>query len=718
MKPNPKLPITALRQLAVRYGIQTEYQDIFGKRSVASAEALIGILQALHAPIARAEDIAAALHDHEVFTWRSGLDPVSVAWDGKLSNQTLRLEAARAQGRARCRIVFEGGLLQEWELNLEDLPVSETIALDGKRHVALRIPGKKMPPRLRLPMGYHRFQVECRAGGFDSLVIAAPPACYDAPEKAWGVFLPLYALHSKESWGAGDFSDLERLMQWVRAQGGSVVSTLPLLAAFLNQPYEISPYLPASRLFWNEMYVDPRRVPEFESCAAARSMVHSSFFERDLQSLRALPRADHRRIMSLKRPLLETMARWLESARSERTAAFEKYVAARPRLRDYARFRAASERQNVPWTAWPERLRNGRLRSTDYDPADERYHLYAQWIAEQQLEQLADSASGGAGLYLDLPLGVHPLSFDVWRNRHLFALRAATGAPPDSLFLGGQNWSFPPPIPSEMRQQGYEYFIACLRSQFRFTRWLRIDHVMGLHRLFWIPEGRPASEGVYVNYAAEELYAILAVESHRAKTTVVGENLGTVPPEVNRALKERGLKSMFVLQYEAQPDPKKCLQPVPPTAVASLNTHDMAPFAAFWDGGDIRELKEIGLLESKEAAKQTRYRKQVQAAVQEFFADGGVAKADTSKPARNATGTTLERALGWLAASKAAMVLVNLEDLWGETASQNVPGTSLELPNWQRKARMSIEEFASDPAITRTIQNIARLRNARPGKKK
>ena len=708
MKARSKIPLTDLRQLASRYGIQTEHRDMFGKRTVASADSLIATLQALGAPIYRMEDIVAALREYEAFSWRSGLEPVAVAWDGKPGDMGIRLDAMHAKGRARCRVVFEDGLLQEWELKLEDLKTIASAELAGRRHLSLRLPATNLARRRRLPLGYHRFQMECRGGAFDSLLIAAPQRAFDVPGKAWGVFLPLYSLVSRESWGAGDFSDLEKLVEWTTAEGGTVVSTLPLMAAFFNHPLEISPYMPASRLFWNELYVDPRKAPEYMECPAARTLVHSNFFERDVAALRSLPQVDHRRVMALKRPVLEAMAQWLLKAKSARPAAFLDYVAAHPRLSDYARFRAAAERQKSPWPAWPQRLRSGKLKPGDYDPADETYHQYAQWLAEEQLQQLSAKRDGRAGLYLDFPLGVHPYSYDVWRNPERFALQASAGAPPDSLFTKGQKWGFPPPHPGVMRQQGYAYFIASLRHQLRHTRWIRIDHVMGLHRLFWIPEDRPASEGVYVHYPAEELYAILCLESHRTKTVVVGENLGTVPPEVTRAMGEHGLKPMYVLQYEAQPHPEKCLRAAPANAVASLNTHDMPPFAAFWEGSDLRDLREIGLLDRKEAAEQLQSRQSVRKALQEFL-PGKPPRQASAEPA----GSIMQRCQEWLASSRTKMVLVNLEDLWLETAPQNVPGTNLERPNWQRKARHSLEEFRTMAGVANVLRSIRRLRSPR-----
>ena len=329
------------------------------------------------------------------------------------------------------------------------------------------------------------------------------------------------------------------------------------------------------------------------------------------------------------------------------------------------------------------------------------------------MRNLADGQEGGkAGIYLDLPLGVHPHSYDVWRERNDFVLEVSAGAPPDTLFTKGQNWGFPPLHPEAIRQNGYAYLIESLRHQFRYARWVRMDHVMSLHRLFWITAGREATEGVYVRYRPEELYAIVSLESHRSRTVVVGETLGTVPSAVTQAMNRRGLKPMYVLQYEAQPDARKCLRAVPPNAVVSLNTHDMPPFAAFWKGSDLRDLDELGVFESEELGGLTKNRRLVRRALEQFL--GG--KPGTGAP-KSGPGKLFERCLAWLARSEAKMVLVNLEDLWGETESQNVPGTHLERPNWQRKARYSLEEFSAHAGFASLLQMVAR-RRAQPARKK
>jgi 4-alpha-glucanotransferase len=290
------------------------------------------------------------------------------------------------------------------------------------------------------------------------------------------------------------------------------------------------------------------------------------------------------------------------------------------------------------------------------------------------MEDLRRTANrAGTGLYSDLPLGVHPDGYDAWKERGIFVEGVNAGAPPDPFFTGGQNWGFHPIHPERIREQGYDYWSRCLRHSMRFASMLRLDHVMGLHRLFWVPKGFPAREGVYVRYRAEELYAVLRRESRRNRCAVIGEDLGTVPRQVRRAMSRHGLAGMFVVQYEWRPGfrrPGKILpgrprHPPPRRSVACLNTHDMPPFAAFWE---------------------KRKRKEDAGAVE-----------------------TARGLLKRLAAGPARAVQVNPEDLWGETRPHNRPGTTGR-GNWRRKARFPLESFSRMEEITRFFKEIKRLR--------
>ncbi|MBI4460359.1 MAG: 4-alpha-glucanotransferase, partial [Acidobacteria bacterium] len=419
-----------LQRLARLYGIQLAYHDAFGRFREASPESLLGALRALGAPVETLDHVPDALRERRQQMWRRVLKPVIVAWDGIPPRTRLRLEAHRASGQAKFLLRLESGLEQNWAFDLSLAPVERAVQLEGTSYVA-----RKIVLPAGLPAGYHKLRVEFAGQCYESLLIVAPQRVYEKQPQTWGVFLPLYALHSRRSWGGGNFSDFEALADWVAELGGGVVSTLPFSAAFLRELFDPSPYSPASRQFWNEFFVDPEKVEEFARCQAVQRLVESSEFQQEVEALRAAPLVDYQRQMALKRQVLEEMVRWLAQEKSERGAAFHRYVDLHPTVEDYAQFRAAVERRQAPWTEWPEPLRSGLLRPGDYDEEAKRYHLYAQWLAEEQVSSLAaKTRSAGLKLYLDLPLGVHPYSYDVWRNREVFAVNASTGAPPDTVF--------------------------------------------------------------------------------------------------------------------------------------------------------------------------------------------------------------------------------------------------------------------------------------------
>jgi 4-alpha-glucanotransferase len=551
-----------------------------------------------------------------------------------------------------------------------------------------------------LPHGYHRLTLESGGVTAETTILAAPSRAYQGDgRKLWGVFLPLYALHTATSWGAGDFTDLARLAEWTAELGGDFVATLPLLAAFLDEPCEPSPYGPASRLFWNELYLDPRRLPELANSPSTQRLLEAPELLDEIAALRAGQLVDYPRLAALKRRVLEDLCQRFFARGDEGADDFLAFVAGKPHLKDYAAFRAVGERRGEPWHCWPERLREGSLAPADFDEDDYRYHLWVQWAADRQIRGLAAHArSHGPGLYLDLPLGVHGDSYDVWRWGDLFARGASAGAPPDSLFTQGQDWGFPPIVPDRLRERGYDYLVASLAHHLEHAGILRIDHVMQLQRLYWVPAGMSAKEGVYVTYPMDELFAVLALESQRRQAVLVGENLGTVAPEITQAMERHGVLGMYVLQYELKPDDPAIRVP-PAACAASLNTHDMPPFAAFWEGHDAEILAELGFFTAEQAAAEKGRRAALRSRLE----------SELPPLERNVDGV-LRRCLEHLAASPARLALVNLEDLWHETEPQNVPGTYRERPNWRRKARFTFEELVARPDIVALLSRVDALR--------
>jgi 4-alpha-glucanotransferase len=667
---------TALAPLIRQFGVQRAYRAASGKNVRSSEEAVRAVLCALGAQTDGDLD-ALARREHERACSHS-MDPVLLAWNSRLAELHMRVSPTAARRPIR------------YELHLEAGAVSRGIVTAAQRRIVQRSESGRVRTielavtiNVRVPFGYHELHVQTADGEARTFVISAPRRCYSGVRpREWGVFAPLYALREQRDQALGDLADLASLMQWMAQIQGDFVATLPISAAFLRKPFEPSPYAPASRLFWNEIYLSFQTTPT----AAADS-----------------PLVDYRTAAETTRALLEPEAARFFAADGARSAAFREFLALYPDARDYASFRAAGERFEAGWTEWPERPRSGHLRAADYARAAMQFHLYAQFAAHQQLAAIAAGArADGVRLYLDLPLGVHSDSYDIWRNRDLFVTGASAGAPPDSFFTRGQNWGFPPPHPREMREQRYTYWRKVLQTQLRYAGILRLDHVMALHRLYVIPQGCPATQGVYIRYRADELYAVLTLESLRHQATIVGEDLGTVPAEVRKAMTRHGVKRMFVVQFEATDDEKRPLGRVPGQAVASLNTHDMPPFRAYWEGHDADLRRELELLDDAGVAAVKASRRRTVRGLSRLL---GAAAPLAPRSAHDAL-------VQFLARSPADMVLLNLEDLWLESEPQNVPGTSQERPNWRRRLKLTLAELRNDRGVRELLALIEHARRS------
>jgi 4-alpha-glucanotransferase len=656
-----------LRSLARLCGIQSSYTGQDGRRVKASLESLLAAVRAFGMPVEDLPDVPAALDARMAELTERALPPVIVAWDGRMPAVAIGLPASRS-----------GDL----ELVLESGEIAERRRLQGGDGRSIRF-------ETTLPLGYHGLRLEAGPTEASALVIAAPERAPAAAGRSWGVFMPLYALRTARDWGVGDLTDLGDVTDWVAGLGGDVVATLPLLASFLDEPFEPSPYSPASRLFWNELYLDVTEVPELERSPEARQALSSPAHREAIERLRAAGYVDYRAAMAAKRAVLEPMSRAIFDGPSPRRDELEAFVKADPSLADYAAFRAACERTRTVWSAWPEPDRSGRLAPEPADEPARRYHQYVQWLAGQQIASAdARARAAGAGLYFDAPLGVNPEGYDVWRERDAFALGASAGAPPDPFFTSGQDWGFHPLHPERIRDQGYRYPIACLRHLLRHARVLRLDHVMGLHRLYWIPRGVPSTHGVYVRYAAEELYAIVCLEAHRVGTVVVGEDLGVVPDYVRPAMARHEFHRTYVLPWELTNDPAAALRPAPSNAFASLNTHDMEPFAGFWEGAPAGQ-REV---------------------LVSYLRGRGWLAAGDGEEGPVSTAAVMAASLRGLAAGEAREVVVTLEDLWQETRPQNVPGTVDEYPNWRRRATRTLEEIREDPEAIGVLRDVDAIR--------
>ncbi|MBI4306038.1 MAG: 4-alpha-glucanotransferase [Chloroflexi bacterium] len=694
-----------LFDLARLYDIQLGYRNASGKQVTPSPDGIVGALKVLGAAVEGLADVPNAIRARRDELARRCLPPVHVVWEGRPPGAVPLRLSGRVPRRLQATFELEDGETKTWRWCPQELPPLKSHKASNS---VLPAGAVAAPLPSGLKTGYHRLHVGGRDISGDCTLIVAPRKAFQAgvsQERGWGVFLPLYALMTRRTSGLADFSDLGILLTWARAAGCDAVATLPMLPAFLDEPFEPSPYAPVSRLFWNELYVDPRATEEFDRCAQARARLEGKRTE--LLRLAEDRLVDYRAAWSLKRPVLSALAEYSFESEASRIRN-EQFAKQNPEAARYAAFRAACERQRRGWQAWTERMRGGEIRRSDYRAADEQLYLYTQRVAAEQVRQ---AGGAGAGLYLDLPVGVHSDGFDAWRNQHLFALTASAGAPPDIFFSKGQNWGFAPLIPAALRLDGYRYLRSVFRHHMAAARMLRVDHVMGFHRMFIIPSGAEARDGVYVRYRADEIYAVLAIESQRHGTVVVGEDLGTVPAYVGPAMRRHNVKRMYCAYFRVRPLDRDPL-PVPaPDAVSFLNTHDMPTFSAWWTGADTRQRQKLGIVSAAQAREERAEKARIKSAVSAYFARKGYLD---QKNAEGSLGA-LRAFLRFLAESPSAFVLVNMEDLWLEPSPQNVPGTTAQHPNWRQRAAHPLEEWSSLPGVIEALAEMNRLRHRQDG---
>ena len=516
-----------------------------------------------------------------------------------------------------------------------------------------------------LPIGYHRLTPIGRSGSSIRLIVS-PGRCH-LPEdlRIWGWAAQLYATRSRASWGMGDLADLRRLADWARGLGAGLLLINPLHAVHPLVPQEASPYSPSSRRFLNPLYLRIEDLP-----GATRA-------DNDLRKLTNLGQAlneerhiDRDRVFNLKQEALQLVWSYFEG-----DADFEAYcVHEGQSLHRYAVFCCLAERHGSNWREWPAEYRRADSPQVEHFAATEpdrvRFHMWLQWLLNLQLKR----ASQPVPLMQDLPIGFSPDGADAWLWQDLIASGVTVGAPPDLYNVTGQNWGLPPFIPHKLRAAGYDPFIQTIRAIVRHAGGLRIDHVMGLFRLWWVPQGGQPKDGAYVRYAAEELLAIIAIESQRANALVVGEDLGTVEPGVREMMDQYNVLSYRLLWFEEEPPAE-----YPQKALAAVTTHDLPTIAGVWSGADLEAQEKLS--ERADLAAQNSFQ-------QKLVETSGVgADADVT--------VAITRTFEQLAQSPSQVVMADLESALAVNERPNMPSSTGKYPNWSLALPIFIEELES-----------------------
>lgn len=683
-----------LHQLANLYDIQTSYYDVFRQKKLVEKETLLAILRAFNVDINSEKEIKNVLLTKCKAIFQKILPPVTVAWNGKLIAKLL-LPEKFSHSNIHCHLLLDDSNNITWTYPLSKSEILQKKSFDNNNYVV-----KSLEYLTNLPLGYHQLNIQIKDSNYSCMVISAPKHAYISKDKQkkWGLFAPIYALRSKANFGAGNLADLNLLMHWVADHDGNLIGTLPIFSQFSQKDFESSPYSPISKLFFNEFYLDIVKIPEFSSNITAQRLYHNKNFQEKIKKLEANSLVDYSKIYSLKRKIIEILSNeFFSNADLERDQEFKLFCKNNPRVIDYANFLAVHEIQGKPWPLWPDKLKSGTIHDGDYQPQTKNYFLYCQWQIQLQIKELANEFTRkNVDLYLDMPLGVHPHGYDVWKNQHLFAHSLQIGSPIDAVFTKGQKWGFPPLIPHLLRETNYQYFIQTLRQIIPYVNLLRLDHVMGLHRLYCIPKDFKASQGAYIHYSAEEFYAIISLESQRYKTEIIGENLGNVPHYVNKKIIKHHLYFMHILQHEISAF-KKNLTKIRNESISSLNTHDMPTFAAYVQGLDIISRRKSRFLSKLTAAEEWQRRKTLN-------------PSGKMKLSIRQLKHILQDSLYRLADDPSKYLLINLEDLWLETMPQNIPNSGKTYPNWKKKFKFSFEKWTKNKFLCTTIYNISLIR--------
>jgi 4-alpha-glucanotransferase len=717
------MPAENFEQLLARaaslFGIEEGFRDIWGHYHQTTVEAKQAILRALGADAGSAEELGRWLAAVARAEWERLAPPVVVTGESESVELGLSVPAERLGEGAHIQVRAEAGETHDFDLNLWELPQTGSLEMDGRTWVRRQA---RLP--VRLPLGYHDITVAAGGARAETRYIVTPERAWTHPHlgrggRAAGIAVSLYGVRSERNWGCGDFRDLLDVLDWVAASlDASFVGLNPLHAIHNRRPFNSSPYLPNCIYYQNFLYLDVEGMEDYALCRRAGQLRESPPIQAEIAELRRAQFVEYERVAALKLRFLKLLfVRFLREWRagSARGREFEAFRAGEGDLLErFATYCALDEhlhRENPEtwiWQQWPAPYQ-------DPDSAETRafrkkhwrsvmFYQYLQWQIASQLrraQQRARARHLSIGLYHDLALATDRSGSDLWAHRPFFATGCRVGSPPDDFAPGGQDWGFPPPNTARHRENGYRLFAESIRKNCRYGGALRIDHVMRLFRLYWIPDQCPASQGTYVRERSEDLVRILALESVRNRVVVVGEDLGTVEPAVRETLARFGILSYRLFYFEKNEKGEfRRNHEYPSQALVSSTTHDLPTLAGFWAGTDIAARRQAGVLDQDGFERQTAGRVAEKQKMLDVLFELRLLPPELPREAGaypELTGELHHAIVGFLASTPSQLLAINQEDVTKETAQQNLPGTTWQYPNWSRKMRYTVEQLQSDP---------------------
>ncbi|ENM5738464.1 4-alpha-glucanotransferase [Vibrio mimicus] len=717
----------ALKQVAEMAKIADRYVSAWGSEAQVEDDTIRHLLASLGYDTSSDE---ALLQSAEKKHKKDVVDPVLVVHQGAAIEVPLYLGVSARESEFDWRLQTEQGEVLEGYLQSQI--VRDERAEGGPLVFAL--PND-------LPLGYHTLLIarKRRKAPYEMALIVTPQACYKQPalaqgKKLWGPSIQLYTLRTQHNWGMGDFGDLKQLVADIASRGGDFVGLNPIHALFPANPEGASPYSPSSRRWLNILYIDVSSVPEFALSAEAQQKVGSPEFQLRLQKVRDAHWVNYSEVAELKMsvlPLLfaEFKKRHLDK-HSDRAHAFLNFVEqGGESILHQAAFDAlhaelhAEDASVWGWPVFPEKYRRFDSAAVQkfIDEQKDQVHLYMylQWIADAQIHEaqsLAEEKGMAVGLYRDLAVGVADSGSETWADQGNLLQDVSIGAPPDVLGPLGQNWGLPPLNPQVLQATAYDAYIKLLRANMKHCGALRIDHVLGLLRLWWIPKGENATKGAYIYYPVKDMLAILALESHRHQCSVIGEDLGTVPDEIVELLRDAGVHSYKVFFFETSKEDGGYVSPAhyAEQSMAALCTHDMPTLRGFWHCDDLKMGREIGLYPDEEQLQglfDDRLKSKqgiLDSVAWHGYLPAGVGRDATQVPMDSYLSEALQL---HVAAGSSALLSVQLEDWLEMDKPVNIPGTVNEYPNWRRKLSMNLDEIFAREEVNRIAARLTEVRS-------
>jgi len=712
----------SIEKLADLVGFHKSYVNSFGAQQTPKQEALEALLNAMGYDLSNEERLAEQITALEEKQWRSTL-PATHIIKSTATSPYVPISLAHSDDVKSIKYIVktEQGDLIEANLALDSLAIIKTLKLNNEDFTQYKL---NLPD---LTEGYHQLSVTINSTESQCHLIMAPATCFSAEEahskKVWGYTTQLYSIRSEDNFGMGDFSDLNNIIINTAKQGASTVGLNPLHPLYQNNPEHISPYSPTSRCFLNVLYIDVRSTHNFSTCQNASDTFNSKAFQSALALAKSGDLVNYPLVAKLKYELLEILFDDFISTdsqvdESKCTQEFARFIEEQGEdLYTLATFEALYEHfRNIDasiydWKLWPKEYQSP---NTDHIKTFQKSHekriqyfMYLQWLAHEQLTKAANLTATHnmpLGLYLDLAVGCDGSGVDVWSNQEVYISGASIGAPPDAMNTLGQNWGLTPMNPITLKEQGYLPLIKAIRCNMKYAGALRIDHILGLLRQYWVAPGMGAHEGIYITFPLDDILSIIALESRRSRCVVIGEDLGTVPEGFSDIIAKSGLLSYKVLYFERWWETGLFKRPelYPSQSIATVSTHDVPTLVGWWASRDLTWRRELDLypndeLKAQEPKDRIKDRQFLVSALKDV---GTLSGNDINEETLEITNSALNLAVQkYIALSPSHIQLIPIEDGLELIEQVNIPGTIDEHPNWRQKLPIDLNEIWKAPSI-------------------